>query len=185
MSGPNASVSRCARPAVGSSSSRTRAPSASWHASSVIRRVPVERFDTNSSANRSRPTYRMISSASAALRPFARGRRREREHRRHDARPVATLPARPSTVSRTVRSSYRRAAWKPRPRPSRARRYGGSPLTSRPSTSMRPDDGHEAADGVHQRRLARAVGADEPDDLAGVDVQAHRGRPRCGHRSAP
>ncbi len=37
---------------------------------------------------------------------------------------------------------------------------------------MRPRGGHEAADRVHERRLAGAVGADEPDELVGVHVDA-------------
>ena len=44
ISGPNASVSRCATPPVGSSSSSTCASTASRLPSSTIRRVPVDRL---------------------------------------------------------------------------------------------------------------------------------------------
>ena len=50
ISGPNASVSRCATPAVGSSRHSTRAPTASNPPSSTIRRVPVDRSEMNESA---------------------------------------------------------------------------------------------------------------------------------------
>ena len=56
-------------------------------------------------------------------------------------------------------------------------------LTSRPSSSTVPVDRHEAADRVQQRRLARAVGADEPDDLAGHRRGSRRRRPRRARRS--
>ena len=44
---------------------------------------------------------------------------------------------------------------------------------------------HEAADGVHQRRLARTVGADEPDDLAGSHVQVDVDHDRRGPYVTP
>ncbi len=47
----------------------------------------------------------------------------------------------------------------------------GDRVTSCPSTSTRPVGGHEPADRVHERALPRAVGADEPDQLAGTDPQ--------------
>ena len=75
------------------------------------------------------------------------------------------------TVSRTVRSWNSSAPWNERPRPSRARFVGDRWRASRPRISIVAAAAHVAADGVHQRRLAGPVGADEPDDLAGPDVQ--------------
>ena len=55
---------------------------------------------------------------------------------------------------------------------------------SRPSIVTPPSIGQEAADGVHQRRLAGAVGADQPDHLAGAAPRGRR-RPRSvGRRGA-
>ena len=45
--------------------------------------------------------------------------------------------------------------------------------TSSPCSSIRPAARDEPTDRVHQRRLAGAVGADEPDDLAGADLERH------------
>ena len=66
ISGPNASLSRCAMPAVGSSRQSTRAPDAMRQASSTMRRVPVESSLTNRSTNAPSPRNAMTSSASRA-----------------------------------------------------------------------------------------------------------------------
>src|SRR5262249_58822127 len=44
----------------------------------------------------------------------------------------------------------------------------GGPRTGRRATHLRPPGGgpHQAADDLHERRLARPVGAAEPDELA-------------------
>ncbi len=55
MSGPNASVSRCATPAVGSSSNNKRESSAMSAPNSTMRRVPVESSPIKASAYRPRP----------------------------------------------------------------------------------------------------------------------------------
>ena len=77
------------------------------------------------------------------------------------------------------------AAWKVRPRPcARTSATATSRETSSPSSSTVPVARHEAADRVHQRRLAGAVGADEPDDLVRADAAATRRRRRRRRRTA-
>ena len=77
------------------------------------------------------------------------------------------------------------AAWKraaePEPGP---RRRATSRTIVVPSSSTGPRRRHEPADGVHQRRLAGTVGADQADDLAVGHVDATRGPPPCCRRSA-
>ena len=95
-------------------------------------------------------------------------------------RPARRGPPAP-TVSRTVRSGNSSAPWNERPSPSRARRAGDRcRCTSWPRISIAPRARHEAADRVHERRLAGAVRADEPDDLAAADVEVDAGRRRPG-----
>ena len=71
-----------------------------------------------------------------------------------------------------------RAPWRPRrvQRLERAAEAGAGPLrpgrrraSSTPSRSTPPATSGEAGDGVDDRRLAGAVGADQPGDLAGRD----------------
>ena len=82
-------------------------------------------------------------------RPSGRGlRARPRRSRARSARGTAWPPGRCGRGHAGPDATR----WSPRPRSCRAARLSGG--------------GHESADGVHQRRLARAVGADEPDDLA-------------------
>ena len=58
-----------------------------------------------------------------------------------------------------------------RPRPRAPGGAAPAPMTSRPSSTTRPRRWREAADRVDERRLARAVGADEPDERARVDLE--------------
>ena len=56
--------------------------------------------------------------------------------------------------------------------PRRARRAGASLVTSRPSKRIRPAVGSQrAGDQVEQRGLAGAVGADQPEPVAGRHPQ--------------
>ena len=52
-------------------------------------------------------------------------------------------------------------------------RGSARPLSDSPSSTTSPVDGREAGDGVDERGLPGAVRPDEPDDLAGADVEAH------------
>ena len=159
MSGPNASLSRCAMPAVGSSRHSTLRADAIRQASSTIRRVPVDSSLTKRSRKRPRPRKSMISSASARVVALP-GRARR------------APPARPSRAR--VRSGNSSAPWNERPRPRRARAGGERRRASRPRISTSPRLRHETADRVHQRRLAGTVRTDESDDLAGRHVQVDR-----------
>ena len=90
-----------------------------------------------------------------------------------------------STVSRTV-SSGNSARGLERPAEAlRARRAGPHRETSSPWRRTVPVGRHEAADRVHQRRLAGAVGADQADDLVRSRPRATRRRPPRCRRSAP
>ena len=60
---------------------------------------------------------------------------------------------------------------------------GPCPSTRLPNTSIVPGRRQEPAHRVHERGLARAVGADEADDLARVDARSTRCRPRLARRS--
>ena len=79
-------------------------------------------------------------------------------------------------------------------KPRRARRKAGSAVTSTASRRIRPDVGVSSpADDRAQRRLARAVGAQQRDDLAPRDARGRpraappprRTRPRCARGGAP
>ena len=60
------------------------------------------------------------------------------------------------------------------PMPSRAASAGPCITTGTPSMANLAGVGPmDAAEDLHQRRLARAVLADEPDDLAGRHVEVH------------
>ena len=73
-------------------------------------------------------------------------------------------------------SSKVAGTWKVRPMPSRACVSGGASVTSTPSKTMRPLARPQiAGDAVEEGRLAGAVGADEADDLALVDVEIGAG----------
>ena len=121
--------------------------------------------------------------------------RRERRPRPLEQRRVARRPGgawrsctggRACTASRqfssTVRSGKRLVIWNVRARPSAARRCGGSRVTSRPKSAMRPAlTRQRARDQVEERGLPRAVGADERAPLARRARRASR-RPRPGAR---
>ena len=165
------------RPAVGSSSSSTRAPSAT--------------------CPRARPCGGCRSTATPPVgRRWrrARGRRGCRRPRRASrARRAARAGGAASTAAGASGRDLRA-----RPSPSRARsgrRRGARPGSVRPSPSAVPAvrgqagdvatqhldppvGGDEPADRVHQRALARAVGADEPDELVRADPHVDVGRPR-------
>ena len=107
------------------------------------------------------------------------------ERRRPAAGSARPAPGRPS-ASR-ARSASRRArrpgtsAPGPRPRALLRRRR----VTSMPSKTIRPRSGvGEAGDDLEQRRLAGAVRADDAEDLATADVEAHAVRRRPRRRSA-
>ena len=73
-------------------------------------------------------------------------------------------------VSRTVRPAKRLASWKLRARPKAARKSGAQvdDLVAEDRAPTRASGRSTPGDDVHQRGLAGAVGADEPDDLAGA-----------------
>ena len=79
-----------------------------------------------------------------------------------------------ATASRTVKPENRRESWKERPEPEpgagrgRAVRDVDAGQLDPPRVGM-----EEPGDDVEQRRLAGAVGSDDPHDLAVVGVQGH------------
>ena len=95
--------------------------------------------------------------------------------RRRASRGPAPAPsAATSTFSRTERPPNERLCWKVRARPARARRCGLQPVISRPPSSTDPDVRPvEAAEDVHERRLAGAVRPDQPDDLVPAHLERH------------
>ena len=67
-----------------------------------------------------------------------------------------------------------RISWKVRTSPAWATRCAGQPVMSWPSKTTRPDVGGElAGDQREQRGLAGAVGSDDAEELALVDVERH------------
>ena len=104
-------------------------------------------------------------------RPAARAARRHRPGA--SGRYRARASAATATFSRTDWVGNRRRFWNVRARPARAMRCGGSSLRSAsPSVTVPGLLRRRAGDDVEQRGLARAVGADQPDDLARPDPQA-------------
>ena len=93
-------------------------------------------------------------------------RKMSRSVSRHDARRAATM-----RFSRTVRSSNSSAACHVRVSPRWARSAGAMPVMSVPSRTTLPVLGDEPRDRVDERRLACAVRADQPDELALLDLQ--------------
>ena len=105
--------------------------------------------------------------AAPSVRRSASGRRRSSRNEYHRGRSAAT-----SRLSRTLRSSNSSSDWNVRDSPRWARRSADSSLSSMPSKLDRPArHGGEAGDGVDERRLAGAVRSDQPDELAGLDVE--------------
>ena len=133
-----------------------------------------------------------VSASGAAASPGGAFHRTSRSVAHRDGRAVAT-----ARFSPTVRSSKSSVACHVRARPLRARSCGASPDSSLAVERDAPARPHEAGDRVDEGRLARAVGADEPDHGALGDLEldvderlhaaeAHRhalGPQRRGHRS--
>ena len=156
----NSGTSASGRPAAGSSRSTNAARSrARARRRAAARRRARARPRAASASGQSR--------AARAARPPARAR----------AGRAPTPSAATSTFSRTVRPRKERLCWNVRASPARPRRCGLQPVTSRPSSSTaagrRPV---EAGEHVHERRLARAVRADQPDHLVAVAARASRRR---------
>ena len=93
---------------------------------------------------------------------------------------LASAPARPrrwapiATFSSTVMSGTSLTCWKVRAMPSCATSCGGALSMVLPSTrDGAAGGGQHAGDQVEGRALAGAVGADQRDDLAGLDVERH------------
>ena len=125
-----------------------RPPPAAPARSAADRRVPGPR--------RRRPTRSMISSAT-----LAGSMERSRRCRR-------SMSAATRMLLRTSSSVNSSSRWNVRASPARARLYGSSRVTSRPSMRTRPAVGTlQPADHVEQRRLAGAVRTDQPGDSPG------------------
>ena len=143
-----------------------------WQVSSTMRRLPVESSDTNLSRNAVMPMRSMSSSARAPSRRSARATVGSRSIAAAGSTTVRCRSSATHTVWCTVSAGNSRASWNDRARPSRARR-------------CRPPGGHvgavehdatgvgigEARDHVEQRGLAGAVGPDQSEDLAVVQLQ--------------
>ena len=140
-------------------------------ASSQMRRVPVDSVPTKWSAYGAEA---QVVDRGPAPGRAARGRGAARSGGRPAPRACAvgsTRSCASATVSSTVRSPNRRASWNERPRPRSARGVGGERADVVAEQLDAPVGRDEPADGVHDRGLAGAVGADEPDDLVLVDVE--------------
>ena len=144
MSGPNASLSRWAMPAVGSSRQSTRAPDDH----------EAGQLDDAAGAGRQLVDEPVDEAAEpeegddlVGLRPVAAGT----PPRRGEARP---------SRARSGRGTARRPGTSG-PSPSRARRAGERPVHVAAEDLDPARARHEPADRVHQRRLAGAVGADQ------------------------
>ena len=123
------------------------------------------------------------SACAPAARPAPRGRRRPGPRGLSRARaaagsrvrlnaPIAALPS-------TDRPGNGWTIWKVRAIPSRHTAWGRSPVTSAPSKRTRPAVGRwKPVIEVEERGLARAVRADEPDQLPGLHVEGHVGNGR-------
>ena len=141
-----------------------RAISTAQHAERVARRRCCRQ--------RSRPiaatTRRTISSAAASCR---RPRRVSATWRQQPGRVVGVGRDQQVLVApRAAGNSW--IAWNVRPRPRRARRARASSVTSSPNSGRARGGRYKSGDGVEQRGLAGAVGADEADDLALVQLSA-------------
>ena len=182
-SGPSSSVSRWATPDDGSSSRSTFGSVPSTQARSTRRRVPVDSSRTNLSRNGAE-----VRAASMSRSTRLRSLRLGLAHVRAGAgRPERGAAHREVAVEgdercspRRVSAGNRRASWNERWSPSRARSSGAEvgdvvaeQRGSRPSSGV-----DEAGDEVEQRRLAGAVRADEPEDLA--LARATRSTPSSG-----
>ena len=156
------SISASSRPPRLSSASRSLGPVASALASSSFL-----------SAGRAQPVDRRLRGRSAG-RP---GRARVRPPRSALARAVPRPGRRSPRAPRSRRCESRRngrGIWKVRPMPRLMMRCGGRPPISRPSKRIEPADGRERArQHVEDRALARAVGADQAEDLALIDLERH------------
>ena len=121
----------------------------------------------------------MSSSASARLAPLAAGRRREAQRRDENA---GAVPRFERDLHRLAHGELGEQRAPPgtcgRGRAAARCARRSQRDTSSPSSSTAPVARHEAADRVHQRRLAGAVGADQPDDLVRADLERRRRRPR-------
>ena len=79
-----------------------------------------------------------------------------------------------STLSCTLSQPKICTRWKVRRRPHRARWTALLLVMSRPPSSTRPSSGlSQARDDVEEGRLAGTVGPDEPEHLAGLELQRH------------
>ena len=119
-----------------------------------------------------RVSARPAPGGAARPRQDAVGVRCRRWSGRWDQRRRISAAAR--TFSRTDSEPNTSRRWKVRAMPSRARLWGAGRSCRCRRRDIRPRvDGLQAADGVEQRGLAGAVGADETGDGAGVDGQVH------------
>ena len=123
----NVSVSDADRPEEGSSSSSTRGWVASARATSTSRAVPVGSSSVLVPATACRPRCSMIVSVMTSGLP-APVRAQRRRWRSAATRMLSLTVSDPNTSSR----------WKVRARPSRANWCGRAPVTSLPSTKIRP-----------------------------------------------
>ena len=166
MSGPKASLSRWAMPAVGSSRQSTRAPDTMRQASSTMRRVPVDSSFTKRSTKRPRPRKAMTSSAFG---PSAGSR----------ARP-GRAPARPVSPHRQVREQLGALERPPEAEAGPAGRRGPA-RPSCPSTSTRPELGTKPPMAFMSVDLPAPLAPMRPTTSPG----RRRGRPRRRPRGRP
>src|SRR5437868_856050 len=128
-------ASEIPRPAIGSSSSRSRGFVASATASSSSRCSPWLKRDTSTSARCARPTR--SSAARAASRSFASLRAAPQKRKECPSWACAAS----ATLSSAVKSSNSEVIWNDRARPSALRRHAGTPPRSWPPSRIVPEFG--------------------------------------------
>ena len=171
---------RAPMPAVGSSSSSTFGSRARARASSRARFRPYGRVPAGASATVGQPDLVQQLHAPAG------GSRRSSRPTARTASPARSALAAPARrARRAVSWSNRLVIWNERATPRRAICSGGSPVTSRPASSIRPAVGaQEAGEQVEQRGLAGAVRA-RPARARCPPRRRGRPRRRRGSRGSP
>ena len=142
-------------PAVGSSRQSTLAPEAIRQASSTTRRVPVDSSLMKRSTKRAEPEEGDDLVGFGAGGPLPGS---DAGHGQPDGLAHGQVLEQLGSLERAAESESG---------PPGGRQVAGVVAEDLDGAAA----AHVAADGVHERRLAGTVGADEPDDLAGPDVQ--------------
>ena len=186
-SGRGARFRRSSRPDDGSSSSSIRKPPAQSPGQLDQAALPGRQVARRAGRPDARCPHTSRAS-SARCRTVVRWRRRGRPAGTAGSSRPGGPPGRGPRSRRTVIESNSSMRWNVRPRPRRARAGGPRWVTSTPDASRRSHVGaRQPAAGVERRRLARAVGPDQPGATrprgASTVVRRCRGRARPPKRT--